>query len=82
MVRVLVSDLNVPVDVKDKEGTTPLMSAADYARVDAVDALLALGADASIPKPDGTLAIHRAASSALADGDPSDACAVPPPPLS
>jgi ankyrin repeat protein len=76
VVRVLVSDLNVPVDVKDKEGTTPLMSAADYARVDAVDALLALGADASIAKPDGTLAIHRAASSALADGDPSDACAV------
>ena len=78
--RVLVSDLNVPVDVKDKEGTTPLMSAADYARVDAVDALLALGADASIAKPDGTLAIHRAASSALADGDPATRAPSPPPP--
>lgn len=31
IVRVLVNDLKVPVDIADKDGITPLMSAADYA---------------------------------------------------
>ena len=71
IIRALVSDVGVPVDVKDKDGTTPLMCAADYACDKAVQELLKLGADHSIVKSDGMMAVHRAAASARADG-PAD----------
>ena len=62
------------MDVKDKDGVTPLMSAADYAKDAAVRELLKLGAKHDAKKSDGVMAIHRAASSALSDGPPTDTC--------
>jgi len=52
------------------------MSAADYANDAAVAELLALGARHSAAKSDGTLAVHRAASSVRAAGPPADATSV------
>jgi hypothetical protein len=63
--------VEVPVDVQDKDGVTPLMSAADYACDAAVKELLALGANHAIAKSDGTMAVHRAAASARANGPPT-----------
>ena len=40
--RVLVREFECDVDARDEEGTTPLMSAADYARDAAVRELLTL----------------------------------------
>ena len=74
VIRVLVTDCGVPVDVKDKDGVTPLMSAADYAKDAAVRELLKLGAKHDAKKSDGVMAVHRAASSALSDGPPTDTC--------
>ena len=68
--RVLVREFECDVDARDEEGTTPLMSAADYARDAAVRELLTLGADAAAARSDGTRAVHRAASSALAGNKP------------
>ena len=48
------------------------MAAADYARDAAVRELLTLGADAAAAKPDGTRAVHRAASSVLSSGPMDD----------
>ena len=56
--------------MRDKDGVTPLMCAADYACDAAVKELLALGADYAIKKKDGTVAAHRAAASPRADGSP------------
>jgi len=50
---------------------TPLMAAADYGKDLAVAELLALGADHTIGKADGTLPLHRAASSQAAATDPA-----------
>ena len=74
VIRVLVTDCGIPVDVKDKDGVTPLMSAADYAKDAAVRELLKLGAKHDAKKSDGVMAVHRAASSALSDGPPTDTC--------
>ena len=68
--RVLAREFGCDVDARDEEGTTPLMSAADYARDAAVRELLTLGADAAAARSDGTRAVHRAASSALAGNKP------------
>ena len=68
--RVLVREFGCDVDARDEEGTTPLMSAADYARDAATRELLTLGADAAAARNDGTRAVHRAASSALAGNKP------------
>lgn len=68
--RVLVREFECDVDARDEEGTTPLMSAADYARDAAVRELLTLGADAAAARRDGTRAVHRAASSTLAGNKP------------
>ena len=70
IVRVLVREFGCDVDARDEEGTTPLMSAADYARDAATRELLTLGADAAAARNDGTRAVHRAASSALAGNKP------------
>ena len=70
--RFLARECGCGVDAKDNDGTTPLMAAADYARDAAVRELLALGADAAVAKPDGTRAVHRAASSALSSGPVDD----------
>ena len=51
-----MKDVEVPVDVQDKDGVTPLMSAADYACDAAVKELLALGANHAVVKSDGTMA--------------------------
>ena len=67
----MAEDFGCRVDVADEDGATPLMAAADYARPRAVEALLALGADSSVSAKDGARAIHRAASSAFSNGDPS-----------
>jgi len=75
-VRVLARECGCDVDARDKDGTTPLMAAADYARDAAVRELLSLGADASVAKKDGTRAVHRAASSALSSGPVDDPNAV------
>ena len=72
IVRFLARECGCGVDAKDNDGTTPLMAAADYARDAAVRELLALGADAAVAKPDGTRAVHRAASSALSSGPVDD----------
>ena len=74
--RVLARECGCDVDARDKDGTTPLMAAADYARDAAVRELLLLGADASVAKKDGTRAVHRAASSALSSGPVDDPNAV------
>ena len=74
--RVLARECGCDVDARDKDGTTPLMAAADYARDAAVRELLSLGADASVAKKDGTRAVHRAASSALSSGPVDDPNAV------
>lgn len=76
IVRVLARECGCDVDARDKDGTTPLMAAADYARDAAVRELLLLGADASVAKKDGTRAVHRAASSALSSGPVDDPNAV------
>ena len=76
IVRVLARECGCDVDSRDKDGTTPLMAAADYARDAAVRELLLLGADASVAKKDGTRAVHRAASSALSSGPVDDPNAV------
>jgi ankyrin repeat protein len=65
-----VREFGCDVDARDEEGTTPLMSAADYARDAATRELLTLGADAAAERNDGTRAVHRAASSALAGNKP------------
>ena len=70
IVRVLAREFGCDVDARDEEGTTPLMSAADYARDAATRELLTLGADAAAARNDGTRAVHRAASSALAGNKP------------
>ena len=70
--QVLVRSCGCDVDAKDKDGATPLMAAADYARDAAVRELLTLGADAAAAKPDGTRAVHRAASSVLSSGPMDD----------
>ena len=62
---------------EDKDGVTPLMAAATHGKDAAVRELLALGADHTIAKSDGMMAVHRAASSAalaeLPTGDTSKA---------
>ena len=64
----LVKECAVPVDAEDKDGNTPLMAAADYAKPDAVRTLIELGADRAKAKSDGVTAMHRAAASAFAEG--------------
>jgi len=59
----LLLSRGVPVDLRDSDGTTPLMLAADNDQVDAIDVLLRAGANVRAEDGNGLLAIHYAALS-------------------